>query len=338
MVKLRLVGKIEHLLFLAVADILFGDEQEAELKAELDAEVEAELESELQASIVSDSDDDDGGLTATTGITERDDDEVPDHLRWTLTQILKNFNTLPGVKVANEGWTTVLKDIHKHKPKCETEEDVKKLPERIKLFFKKLPETGRGMTYLGKTSYDHILFRDLLEYEEEEDVFVDSPNTEDFDRWHYEEIVPEPVLEDDEKTESDDDEPLPANEHDDADDEGSEKGDAELEGFFLEKDIDNDLKRDMDKHDDIDGWFGQQTVYFGIENVLMGRNPGILDVQGYQNVLKAMALLEPTSLSKEIVDKLWEMKTKKPFGHHEFQTKVGFKLLFCHGGMFRQPN
>jgi hypothetical protein len=47
----------------------------------------------------------------------------------------------------------------------------------------------------------------------------------------------------------------------------------------------------------------QEMAYFGIEHVLTGRNPGLIDHRGFQNVLKAMLVLNNTILSDFFVDK-----------------------------------
>jgi hypothetical protein len=47
----------------------------------------------------------------------------------------------------------------------------------------------------------------------------------------------------------------------------------------------------------------QEMAYFGIENVLTGKNPGLIDHSGFENVLKAMMVLNNTVLSDFFVDK-----------------------------------
>jgi hypothetical protein len=253
-----------------------------------------------------------------------EEEVIPEHRRMSWRQLLKKFNTHPGCRVSNDAWTSFLRDVQKHKPTLNNKD------------LKQLPKTGRGLTYLKKKYYDHIVFRDLLEYEPDDDEFAYSNFSQDFDRWHHEEIVPEPLLEFEDKDEEetvenahddeeimDDDGGTTCNDvqtEDDADDECSEKDIDEIEGFLLEKDVQIDMEK-CDENED--GWLDQGMCYFGIENVLMGRNPGILDVRGYENVLKAIATLKPDSLSDEIVNKLWD--DKKHISKESHQTNVSLK-------------
>jgi hypothetical protein len=47
----------------------------------------------------------------------------------------------------------------------------------------------------------------------------------------------------------------------------------------------------------------QEMAYFGVENVLTGQNPGLLDQKGLENVLKALLVLNKHILSDFFVDK-----------------------------------
>jgi hypothetical protein len=272
-----------------------------------------------------------------------DDEEIPVQYRKSWTQLFKYFNTLPGVRVSNEAWTILLRAVQKHKPTL-TEDDLKEMP-----------KTGRGITYLSKVLYDRMLFRDLTEYCEEDDMFTtDDTCHEDFEKWHKDENVEDLLLsisdhdyssddehhlqdqEEEEKGEEEnnnDDESFPneaesQDEDQQADDEDSDKGedDNPFKGVEIERDIERDLLNDMENADDnIDGWFDQSTCYLGIENVLMGRNPGIVDIRGYENVLKVMATLNHNSLSDEIVDMLWD-QTKESSNSSQ---QVGIQTTTC---------
>jgi hypothetical protein len=225
---------------------------------------------------------------------------IPEHLRMNWAQIFKKFATHPGCRVSQEAWTSMLRDIQNHKPTL-TENDLKKLP-----------KTGRGIDYLKKAYSKHILFRDLSEYDADADEFAYTDFSQDFDRWHHDVVVPDPMDESDEVDDGEDnddsemeEEPINYMPSEEvlADDECSDRETDRSEGAVFEKDV----LIDMEKDDvDADGWNEQGMCYFGIENVLMGRNPGMLDIRGYENALKAVATLQPDSLSEEIVDKLWD--------------------------------
>jgi hypothetical protein len=110
--------------------------------------------------------------------------------------------------------------------------------------------------------------------------------------------------------EADDDEELDkgdvAAEKKDDDDEAKDpnyKGDG---GQIRVADLDIGGVEDQIAYDAINNRDIQEMAYFGIEKVLTGVNPGILDYQGYSNVLKAMAVLNDTTLSDALVVELFK--------------------------------
>jgi hypothetical protein len=74
-----------------------------------------------------------------------------------------------------------------------------------------------------------------------------------------------------------------------------------IEDDGLEEQIELDKKKEV-----------QEMAYMGIENVLLKKNPGILDCKAFENTLKAMMLLDPHCLSDEFVEAYFTEKDEKP--------------------------
>jgi hypothetical protein len=193
------------------------------------------------------------------------------------------------------------------------------------------PKTGKGLVYLPKKHFVNIIFRDLHEYSRDTDDFaniamkeqpvnvVPNNTTETPDDLAIPEMDLIAVIEqhhcsddvDDVSdtrsvcSEDDDDGNIADDESDADENEVTEfiENDAIIKEVLVIGDvdgIDQQIKLIEENNKLI-----QEMAYLGIENVLVGKNPGLIDHRSYENVLKTMMVLNNSVLSGYFVDKLF---------------------------------
>jgi hypothetical protein len=89
----------------------------------------------------------------------------------------------------------------------------------------------------------------------------------------------------------------------------SDEDECEVEEVAIDDDVDGVDVDGVDKQiqfDEANNKCVQEMAYFGVENVLIGKNPGLVDHRGFENVLKAMMVLNNTVLSDYFVNKCFD--------------------------------
>jgi hypothetical protein len=199
---------------------------------------------------------------------------------------------------------------------------------------RRFPKTGKGLVYLPKKHFANVRFRDLNEY---------CPATNDFPtqimkpkgrvrqipqkvtgriRTAIEPPAIPPTTKSTEESSDEednvsvtselcksgsDDEEIVDDDGNEADNEGDDNVSNHSEDELIVEE--NNDPGDYDgvnaqmKQNEADNKFVQELAYFGIENVLTGKNPGLIDHRGFENVLKAMLVLNTSVLSDFFVDK-----------------------------------
>lgn len=205
--------------------------------------------------------------------------------------------------------------MHKHRPLL-SEQD-----------YKSIPQTGRGLVYVSKKHFDNIIFREMEDYRPEDDEFVgtgayfvpmkkkDEGISEDAVASAAELAV---VVEDEEppidlvggrdETESDIDDDDVGDDDDIYEASGSSDDEQQPQpapGKITVSAVSNDdYETGVNEQiaaDKAKIMVSGSMTYFGIENVLLGRNPGVLDNRGLRKALKAIAILKEKALSDNFV-------------------------------------
>jgi hypothetical protein len=248
----------------------------------------------------------------------------------TLLEVLREWLANPTtLGITEEAITQLVRLIHLYKPTFGPND----LP--------RFPTTGKGIVKLPKKHFVHVKFRDLNEYRSDTKDFPEVVITKKIPvrsppkRITETKVQPPSAVagrnnEEDEDISDNNEEDnisLVSEQCDDSDSDDGRDGnlaDSEGEGDEVEKPMLVDHLEDCDVEmvvgddvNDADGVNKQmdddennkklvsEMAYFGVENVLTGRNPGLLDHRGFQNVIKAIALLSDYCLSDFFVDKFF---------------------------------
>jgi hypothetical protein len=185
-------------------------------------------------------------------------------------------------------------------------------------------KTGSGAAKIPKRMYKNILFRDLLQFNPiTKDFPLPEPksnqatknrkqnSTPDYDEIRGS-VDAEPIIWNstiaESDIESDSDESYGScNSGDEADDDDDNDSDYKGDGGRIKvSEIDVHGIEPQLKNDAANNRTRQEMAYFGIEKVLLGENPGILDYDGYTNALRTIALVDSNAFSDRIVTDLFK--------------------------------
>jgi hypothetical protein len=212
------------------------------------------------------------------GCEVEDEDEADEcGNRKELADVISEWSvSLRNIGYSQASYDELFKLIHKYKPTF-TKEDLKKFP-----------KSGKGLCYLPEGCYKNITFRNLLDYDEE---------TNDFPENDYDDNSSTTSSVSVNSRRSDDEDACDADESDNELDEIAVLPAVDCYDRGIEPQIalieENKIAV-------------QELAYFGIENVLTGKCPGILDCREYVNVLKAIATLDENALSDDMVNELFK--------------------------------
>jgi hypothetical protein len=251
-----------------------------------------------------------------------------EQVRYTMLDVFRIWlgcpSTLPHTQQSFTGLFTLL---HLHKPTM--------LPDN----YKGLPRTGNGFLLLPKKYFENVKFRNLNEYRPKTDDFPEPKvsekripirrklkpiNKPPSQPNHLALVAQNEEQESESDSEEDDNISIVSERCNSSDDDDGNAADSEGEGAVerprklpnplqhLDCEVEQVISSNLKDADGVDSQMQleaennkqiQEMAYFGIENVLTGRNPGLFDQKGFENVLKAMLVLNENILSEFFVDK-----------------------------------
>jgi hypothetical protein len=158
--------------------------------------------------------------------------------------------------------------------------------------YKKLPKSGKRLLHVKKR-HRNILYRDFSNFDNDLDEFVSD------DEENHENIESS-----DDSSDTDDDTPYDADDPGDSSDSSLEDEfeNEEEEAYNYDKDV-ADFAREKNQLPKTDK---QRMVYFGVENILAAKKAtGLLHKTNYHNFLKSIAVLDNTSLTDKVIDRIF---------------------------------
>ena len=239
-----------------------------------------------------------------------------------LPKIIRDWSCSPEtIGAPYRVFTDLLQRIHFHKPNFRYDKEKKNVP-----------ETGEGLCRLPKAEYANIKFRDLLLYSKEDNDFLEiEPSSTN----NSERMPPRVNMGSRAGSETaantaqsttvaaadvDDGEEDIADSSSGSDDSSSSDDELAAEGDDSDPDYARNpgvphrpeevvhrgggVEEQMTFEEESKKGY-QQMAYFGIQNVLTGKNPGLRNDVLLVNTLKAIAVLNDKALSDEVVDFLF---------------------------------
>lgn len=228
-------------------------------------------------------------------------DEVRGAERRSLDEILRDWLRSPCTLSVTQGMLDdLLRRFHHHQPTFGPQD------------LKKLPTTGKGLLKIPNRFYDKVVFRNLLNY---------NPVTNDFSLVNdvlIEESTNDETQEPDINSDDSSSSIASSEDLDDADDDSDYVG-GDATPLVLVNDHGVEAQLDFEEQNKKGV---QDMAYLGIENVLCGRNPGVVGDCLLENALRAICASDKHALSDAIVDRLFEKENVEVNCRYIFLTNI----------------